>query len=276
MTDYMAEKLSEQQLEHMPLQLADLAWAFYQIGQKDKAYEWFDRALAAAGEDFMSYTNVARAMTDVIPKTEALARISGQAKADGANIERQKALVHMFYLNGRPQDALETAKSVGKLAVRDQDIVFAHLAQGMLLEQLNRAAEAQPHYEAVLKIDPKQPIALNNIAYLLGDTLKKPAESLPYAQQAVRADPNNANVLDTLGYMLLLNNRVGEAMGALLRAKDIDKENVAVHYHLGLAFQKKNDPEEAKLWLLKARELAQKKGDEENKPKINKALGEKS
>jgi tetratricopeptide (TPR) repeat protein len=274
MTEYLATKISENQLERMPLQRASLGWAYMQIGKKDRALDSYDAALTAAGEDFIAYTRVVDEMVSVLGLKDSLARALSRAESDPQNIEKQKAVVHLLQRDGKPDEAIKYCDRVAKLAVRDQDAIFAHLAHGMLLEPRGRIEDAKGHYEAALKLDPKQPIALNNIAYLIADKLKSPSEALPYAQQAARLDPTNADVLDTLGYILYLNGRVGEAQGALLRAKEIDRANQAVYYHLGLVYQKKGDAEEAKEWLLKAKEIGLQKGDKRHLPSILKALGE--
>src|SRR5262249_48842265 len=128
------------------------------------------------------------------------------------------------------------------------------------------------HYEAVLKVDPKQAMALNDLAYILADSLNAPAQALPYAQQAVRANPNDADVLDTLGYVLMKNGRLGEAIGALLRAKDIDHYNIAVAYHLGQVYEQRKDAEEAKVWYRRAKDGVAKKADTRLLPNITEAL----
>jgi tetratricopeptide (TPR) repeat protein len=275
MTEYLATKISERQLERMPLQRAGIGWAYHQIGMRDKAVEAYDLALSAAGEDFLAYTRVVGEMVSVLGLKDALARARARADSDPQNIEKQKAMVHLLQMDGQPDEALAYCEKVAKLAVRDADLIFAHLAQGMLLEQSGRRDEAKGHYEAALKLDPNQPIALNNMAYLLADRLNLPSEALPYAQRAAKADTNNADVLDTLGYILFLNGRMGEALGALLRAKELERENVAVLYHLGLAYQKKGDAEEARQWLDKAKDAAaNSEAGKRFLPKIVKALGE--
>lgn len=273
MTDYLSQMLSERQLEQAPYQLSGLGWAYQQIGEKEKAMDAFDRALTAAGEDFIAYTRVVGDMVSVLGISEALSRAQTRSQADPKNIEKQKAVIHLLQASGKNEEALAACKAVTDLATRDRDVVFARLAQGMLLQELGRADEARTHYEAVLKVDAKQPLALNNLAFLLADSLNKPAEALPYAQQAVKATPNDPGVLDTLGYVLSLNGRHGEALGALFRARDQDKKSVAILYHLGQTYERKGDKIEAQSWYERAKSLGQEQGDKRYLPKILKALG---
>src|SRR6185437_10738602 len=58
-------------------------------------------------------------------------------------------------------------------------------------------AVAEAQYRAVLKSEPYNTTALNNLSWLLE---KDPEEALPYAQRAAKIAPNSADILDTLGW----------------------------------------------------------------------------
>ena len=151
------------------------------------------------------------------------------------------------------------------------------MSQAMLLEGLGRYLEAKPKYEDVLKIDPEEGLALNNLAYLLIEHLDNPAEALPYARQAQRLTPTDPGVLDTLGWILAKANRLGEAAGRLLRALEIERErssqeHVAASYHLGVVHMLRGELEEAKDRLDSAKAAAEDQKDQQFKPKIEKAL----
>ena len=49
-----------------------------------------------------------------------------------------------------------------------------------------------------MELDPRNTVALNNLAYLLADTASLSGEDLKYAQQAKEAAPDNADVSGTL------------------------------------------------------------------------------
>jgi len=152
--------------------------------------------------------------------------------------------------------------------------VFAEAGQGMLLETQGRYEEARARYEAALQADPDNRMALNNLAYLLVDRLDRPAEALPYAERAKRLTPDDASVLDTLGHVLSRLQRLGEAAGVLLRALEINRDSIAINYHLGVVYVLRNEREDARLRLLRAKELAEAQGEARYLPKINKALEE--
>jgi Tfp pilus assembly protein PilF len=88
----------------------------------------------------------------------------------------------------------------------------AQLQLGVLYEQSGARDRAIERYRQVLKSDPKNVIALNNLAYGLAVYLKSPAEGKPLAEKAVALAPNNPTILDTLAWTeYLLGNHVEAA-----------------------------------------------------------------
>jgi tetratricopeptide (TPR) repeat protein len=270
--DYAAEKLSTRMLETMPLALSTIGWAYSKTNHEDKALETFDKAFAASGSDVAVYTRVVGEMVQAFGGDTALKREQKRAESQPDNIERQKVLISLFQMSQKNQEALVVAERIQKIAVKDTDVTFSILAQGLLLERLGRYEEAKTKYEEVIKKEPNNPVALNNIAYLLSDELNRPAEAVPYAERAKRQEPNNPEILDTLGWCLALVERNGEAMGTLMRALQGDSENIAALYHLGLVHLKKGELEDAKVRLEAARNIAKKTKSESLLKNINDAL----
>ncbi|GJQ27929.1 MAG: hypothetical protein HBSAPP02_29610 [Phycisphaerae bacterium] len=251
---YADSKLSTRLLMSMPPELAMVGWAYSRVGQRERCLEKFDQAMSAAGQDFIVYSKVVNEMIGALGKDETLKRVRAQAEASPENIDKQKALVHMLHADQKPDEAIALCDRIYKQAVRNEDKLFALVGAGMLLEQLKRYDEAKTKYEEALKIDSNEPTALNNLAYLLADRMKKPAEALPYAEQANRLHRrSNANVLDTLGWIQAEMGRLREAAGTLLRALEIDRDNIAAQYHLGVIHKRLGEREEAIARLKSAR-----------------------
>jgi tetratricopeptide (TPR) repeat protein len=269
---YATEKLTTKALAGSPPALAVLAWAYSRTGDDQKCVETFDQALAAAGEDVIAAVQVVGEMVGVMGPESALSRAKTRAQADPENPDRKKVVIQLLWLNRQYDQAVEVCREISKMATgRVGDAVFAEVAEGMLQEALSRPAEAKAKYEAALKLSPDQPIALNNIAFLLVDKLDQPAEALPYAERARRLSPNSPDVLDTYGWVLAKNGRLGEALGVLLRAVDTQRENSVLLYHLGKVCQMRGEPDEAKRWLEAAKTAATKAKSPEL-PRINEAL----
>ncbi len=270
-----SEQLSPAVLKRAPIALSSLAWAYHVGGDKDRAYGAFNAALQAAGENFTAYTRVIAEMVQTVGAQDALTYARAQSEADPENLDKMRALVHLLKMNDRTDESLATCDRMGSLATRDADIIFVNLARGMLLNSVGRYDEAREAYEKALKVDPNQPMVLNNLAYLLGEQLRRPAEAIPYSRQAVRLVSDNPDFLDTLGWLLYQNKQLGEARGMLLRALDHDRHNVAALYHLGIIYKESRNAEDARLRLEQAHERAIKTKDPNQLlPKIEQALKE--
>lgn len=90
---------------------------------------------------------------------------------------------------------------------------------------LQRAASA---YEAAILLNPKNPDAFNNLAWLLATSenpdLRNPQKALEYAQKAI-ALKKAPHIWDTLAESLFANGRIAEAVEAETNALDMNPED---------------------------------------------------
>lgn len=89
------------------------------------------------------------------------------------------------------------------------------------------AAEA---YEALLEANPQDPVALNNLAWLLKDSQRIRAAAL--AEQAVQLQPDSAPILDTYGWLLHLQGDRESALEYLERAVELAPDSAEIREHL--------------------------------------------
>ncbi|NIA06763.1 MAG: tetratricopeptide repeat protein [Actinobacteria bacterium] len=94
--------------------------------------------------------------------------------------------------------------------------------------------QAKDTYLSLLKFNPDNVRALNNVAYILSNSLNKPKEALLYIERALRQDPKEANLLDTYGWTLFKAGEPSRAVMELRRSVDILPTAVS-YYHLGAA-----------------------------------------
>lgn len=271
---YATEKLSSDLLERDPEILTSLGWAYLKAGRQEECSQAYAQALVVTGKDFAEHTIVVNSVVGALGAKSALNWAESMAKMDPDNVNMRRALVHLFKMNDKTDRAIAECDHIMEMTPVDSDMVFAHMAKGMLLNTLDQSQQAKTEYEAALKIDPDQPMALNNLAYLLAKSLDKPAEALPYAKRASRLRPQDDNVLDTYGWVLSLNGKLGDATGTLLRALEINRDNLDATFHLGLVFLKQKEFEEARFRLNRAKELAESQSRSDELPKIIKALKE--
>lgn len=110
------------------------------------------------------------------------------------------------------------------------------------------AAEAQ--LRAVLKADPDNMVALNNLAYLLQRSDTKAA--LAFAEHAARLAPQSPQVQDTLGWTKWLAKDANAALPLLEKAHKGAPDDAEIAYHLATVQNALGKHAEAKKTLTKA------------------------
>lgn len=139
------------------------------------------------------------------------------------------ALTLMNALAGQNQAA--EALEIGRQRVRQApDDVPVQLLAGDLHARAGRFAEAATAYKAVLKVQPLNAQALNNLANAQLK-LKDPA-ALQTAQAAHKAAPQNPLVIDTLGWVLFQQGQTEQALPLLRDARLRAPGNPEIRYHL--------------------------------------------
>jgi cellulose synthase operon protein C len=180
------------------------------------------------------------------------------------------ALTSVELARGSVDQAVASYRRAIEKNPRDQR---PYLLLGSLEESQSKWTDAQQHYQMALAVQPDNPAAANNLAYLLLDHGGNVDVALSLAQTARRGLPNLANTADTLGWAYIKKGVYGLAVGVLQEAVNTAPANPTYHYHLGLAYQKNNDPAHAKAQFDRALQLSPPK---EQTDEIRKALSEGS
>jgi Flp pilus assembly protein TadD len=108
---------------------------------------------------------------------------------------------------GRLREALDV---LGKAHTPDQPDWRILNAQGAVLDQMGKHAEAQRYYETALRMEPNEPAILSNLglSYALSKNLERAEETLRRAAADPRAD---RKVKQNLGVVLALRAKFDEA-----------------------------------------------------------------
>jgi tetratricopeptide (TPR) repeat protein len=117
---------------------------------------------------------------------------------------------------------------------------------GLILETIGPADQAKAVYEQILKLDPNEWRALNNLAYRKAEEGQDLDSALTMAQHARQIQPNVTAVADTLGWIYIKKNMSGEAERIFKDLVDKDPANATFHYHYGQALKQKGDKSSAR------------------------------
>jgi tetratricopeptide (TPR) repeat protein len=120
------------------------------------------------------------------------------------------------------------------------------LELALLYNRAGRDEDARKTYEEVIKLQPDNVEALNNLAYLKADDGVDLDQALAYAQRAQQKRPNDPNVIDTLALIYIRKNLTDDSVRMLRDLVSKTPGNATFHLHLALALYQKGDRPEAK------------------------------
>ena len=130
--------------------------------------------------------------------------------------------------------------------------VNAAYGLALMLDMNDEADQARAAYEDVLKIDPGNPQAMNNLAYIKAEQGTDLDGALDLAQRAFRASPNDPNISDTLGLIYVRKKLTGQALQLLRDLVTRAPEQPLYHLHFAMALYDAGDKEQAKKELATA------------------------
>ena len=199
------------------------------------------------------------------------ALFNGRKDLPGAEAALHKAMD----LDKNNTDALE---KLGKVQVQEGSVdqaialyqqsiknnpreVRFYILCGELYEAKQQWDQAKSMYQQALSIAPDQPLASNNLAYVLLEQGGNVDLALSMAQTARRGMPESPNAADTLGWAYYQKGVYQSAISQFQESIRLTEQrgmadDAVVHYHLGLAYQKANQNGLARQQLEKAVKLS--------------------
>lgn len=165
-------------------------------------------AASAEGEAAQAVEFSGRAFTENPTLDTLLAKVA-YLKTSGQTAAARKALYQ--WLGDNPADTP----------------VRLSLAEQLQAEGENTSAVRQ--YKAVLKREPENILALNNVAWLLRE--EKPAEALIYITTASKVMPEQSDLLDTMAVIQHSNGDTAAAFATVQRALALAPDNPYALYH---------------------------------------------
>jgi putative PEP-CTERM system TPR-repeat lipoprotein len=131
------------------------------------------------------------------------------------------------------------ARNPNDLSVRQSLAIF------LMGEKDDSGARAQ--YELILKQDPDNVLAMNNLGSLLQD--RDPGRALSLLSRASQLAPNSADVTDSLGWVSVRQKKVREGVQLLQRAHAMRPTDGQITYHLAAALDAAGDRSAARKLL---------------------------
>ena len=108
-------------------------------------------------------------------------------------------------------------------------------------QAVNDLQHASDSYARALRMNPNNPLALNNLAFLMLEHGGDLDIALKFAQQAVKLSPEQADFVDTAAMIQLKKNETEAAADELSKISAALPQNAIFHFHYALALAAKGD-----------------------------------
>ncbi len=129
-----------------------------------------------------------------------------------------------------------------------------YILSGEMYESQSQWDQAKAMYQKALEIQPNNPLASNNLAYVILQQGGNVDVALAMAQTARRGMPDSSNAADTLGWAYFQKGVYQSAIDMFQESLRLNERRGApddptVHYHLALAYERVNQPAQARQQL---------------------------
>ena len=148
----------------------------------------------------------------------------GDAQRDSFQIEADLLARHQ-----RKDDALATYGRGLAIFEGEPGLMYG---RALLLEGMDRVAEAEADLRSIVELQPNNAEALNALGYTLADRTQRYAEAQVLIERALRLQPDSPAILDSLGWVQHRLGRDAEALRNLRRAFALQKD-AEIAAHLG-------------------------------------------
>jgi len=145
---------------------------------------------------------------------------------------------------GQPAEGEKLLEQWLKAHSDDQALRHA-LAQAQLNGK--RLKEAADNYRILIRANPRDLVAYNNLAWLLGE-MKDPA-ALATAEQAYKLNPDNPATQDTLGWILVNTGQAQRGLDLIKKALDKAPDAAEIQWHLAYGLYQAGDRARARAEL---------------------------
>ncbi|MES2321395.1 MAG: XrtA/PEP-CTERM system TPR-repeat protein PrsT [Pseudomonadota bacterium] len=150
-------------------------------------------------------------------------------------------LAHALRESGKPQEA---DKRLEQWMAQNPKDLRVPMYKAETLLAAGQYKEGAARLEAVLLLQPRHVVALNNLA--LAYQLGKDARAKTVAEQAFKLAKDNPAIMDTLGWILVEQGESARGVALLRQASSMAPKARDIRYHLAVALLKSGDKQGAR------------------------------
>jgi tetratricopeptide (TPR) repeat protein len=175
-------------------------------------------------------------------REKALHLLEKALEKDPEILGAYEAIAQVHILEKRLEQARVHYESI---ITKDPKYIAGHMVLATIHHELGDLKQAETSYRNALSLNREFAPAANNLAWTLVEAGGNIDEALGLAQSAKQKMPKNPAVMDTLGWIYYLKGSYLSAISELQDAARMDAGNALIHYHLGMAYHKNQQPDRA-------------------------------
>ena len=232
-----------------PAAFAGLAEAYRGKNESAKAIELLQSELKRNPGSALLHQVLARVAASSGRFDLAIDQYRQLLAAQPGSLNAQFALAASYRAAGDGKSAIEL---LDKSVQTHPESAEASLRLAQALVSVGRANDAKGHYRHVLQLQPDNPRALNDLAYLMADSGENLDQALSFATRAAQsaADPRlKTSLSDTVGWIYLKKKMYDDAVQTFQSLVNTNPNNPTYLYHLGATLYQKGDKARARTEL---------------------------
>jgi len=204
-------------------------------------------------DETIHYLNLASLYSNYDQDSSALNILDSAALKFTENADIPYLKGSIYYSRGNISKSIEHLKK--SIKINRNHTEAAHMLANSW-DQKKQYHKSDSLYQALIKNDPKDAIALNNLAYSWATRGYKLDSALKYVDKALELRPNNPSYLDTKGWIYFKMDKPRKAASWIKKALDqIENGNAEIYQHLGDIYKKMGKEKEAQNYYQEAKEL---------------------
>lgn len=158
-------------------------------------------------------------------------------------------IAEAYRLKGDPNSSIASLQKAREVDPENEMVLFQ---LGLALDLGGRKNEAKPVYEACIRVNPNNFLALNNLAFLVAETNGDLNRALSDAQKANALQPGMAEISDTLGWIYLKMGQAEQAINVFKELVGRAPAQSTYRFHLAMAYKQKAEKAKAIVELKEA------------------------
>lgn len=219
------------------------------IGRRDDALKALERAAKLAPQDPAPLRAAGRLYLEAGDTDKALSAFDRGLKRQPnflpLMLDRGDALARQ----GKWPDSIKQFERAAQLAPSSAEV---QLKLGDALQGAQHWEAARATYARAIELDGKEPLAYNNLAWMLVQQGGMAEKAVEAARKAVTLSPNSAPFLDTLGWAQRAAGDLAGAGHSLRRATELEPKSAEFQYHYGIVMLELKNVRDARSALERA------------------------